>query len=90
MDDIKLDLGKIGWGRMDWIGVAQDRDQRRALVNAVLIHWVPSSAGKYLEWLHNCWPLENSAQLQRVSFFFSYDQLTMFELHVKYILYWPI
>jgi hypothetical protein len=30
-----LDLGEIGWGDMDWIGVAQDRDQWSALVNAV-------------------------------------------------------
>jgi hypothetical protein len=26
-DDIKMDLGEIGWGDMDWIGVTQDRDQ---------------------------------------------------------------
>jgi hypothetical protein len=26
-DNIKMDLGEIGWGGMDWIDVAQDRDQ---------------------------------------------------------------
>jgi hypothetical protein len=37
MDNIKMDLGgEIGWGGMDWIGVAQDRDKWRALVNAVM------------------------------------------------------
>jgi hypothetical protein len=23
----KMDLGKIGWGDMEWIGLAQDRDR---------------------------------------------------------------
>jgi hypothetical protein len=40
-DNIKLDLGKIGWGDMDWIDLAEDRDQWRALVNTVMILWVP-------------------------------------------------
>jgi hypothetical protein len=26
VDNIKMDLRKTGWGRMDWIDVAQDRD----------------------------------------------------------------
>jgi hypothetical protein len=28
-----MDLGEIGWGGMDWIDLAHDRDQWRALVN---------------------------------------------------------
>jgi hypothetical protein len=40
-DSIKMDLGEIGWGDMDWIDVAQDRDQRRALVNTVMNPQVP-------------------------------------------------
>jgi hypothetical protein len=35
-DNIKMDLREIGWGGMDWIDLAQDRDQWRALVNAVM------------------------------------------------------
>jgi hypothetical protein len=35
-DNIKMDLRKIGWGVMDWIALAQDRDQWRALVNTVM------------------------------------------------------
>jgi hypothetical protein len=31
-----MDLRDIGWGGMDWIDVAHDRDQWRALVNVVL------------------------------------------------------
>jgi hypothetical protein len=30
------DLRKIGWDDMDWIDLAQDRDQWRALVNTVM------------------------------------------------------
>jgi hypothetical protein len=33
VDNIKIDLREIGW---DWIDMAQDRDQWRALVNTVL------------------------------------------------------
>jgi hypothetical protein len=32
MDNIKLDLREIGWYGMDWIDLAQNRDQWRALV----------------------------------------------------------
>jgi hypothetical protein len=31
VDDIKMDLRKIGWDDMDWIDVAQYRDQWRLL-----------------------------------------------------------
>jgi hypothetical protein len=33
VDNIKIDLREIGWGDMDWIDLAQVRDQWRALVN---------------------------------------------------------
>jgi hypothetical protein len=36
VDNIKMDLGEIEWGRVDWIGLALDRDKWRALVNAVM------------------------------------------------------
>jgi hypothetical protein len=36
VDNIKMDLGEVGWGDVDWIGLAQDRDKWRALVNWVL------------------------------------------------------
>jgi hypothetical protein len=31
-----MDLREIGWGDIDWIDLAQDRDQWRALVNTVM------------------------------------------------------
>jgi hypothetical protein len=31
-----MDLREIGWSGMDWIDLAQDRDQWRSLVNAVI------------------------------------------------------
>jgi hypothetical protein len=33
-DNIKTDLREVGWGYVDWIGLAQDRDRWRALVSA--------------------------------------------------------
>jgi hypothetical protein len=40
-DNIKLDLEKIQWACVDWIGLAQDKDKRRAVVNAVMKLRVP-------------------------------------------------
>jgi hypothetical protein len=36
VDNIKMDLKEIEWDGVEWIDVAQDRDQWRALVNKVL------------------------------------------------------
>jgi hypothetical protein len=36
VDNIKMDVGQIGCGGVDWIGLAQDMDRWRALVNAVM------------------------------------------------------
>jgi hypothetical protein len=41
VDNIKMDLREMCWGGMDWIGLAQDRDQLRALVNTVMNLRVP-------------------------------------------------
>jgi hypothetical protein len=36
MDNIKMDLRAKGWSCMDWINMAQERDQWRAVVNTVM------------------------------------------------------
>jgi hypothetical protein len=41
VDNIKIDLGEIGWDGRDWIELAQDRDQWRALMNTVMNFRVP-------------------------------------------------
>jgi hypothetical protein len=41
VDHIKMDLGDIGWGDVDWIRLAQDGDQWRTLVNVVMNIWIP-------------------------------------------------
>jgi hypothetical protein len=40
-DDIKMDLIEIIWDGTDWIDIAHDRDQWRALVNTVMKLRVP-------------------------------------------------
>jgi hypothetical protein len=41
LDNIRMDLIEVGWGDVDWIGLAQDRGRWRALVNTVLKLRVP-------------------------------------------------
>jgi hypothetical protein len=41
VDNIKMDLKEIIWDGTDWFNLAQDRDQWRALVNAVMNLRVP-------------------------------------------------
>jgi hypothetical protein len=48
VDNIKMDLREIGCGGMDWIDLAQDRDQWRILVNVVMNLQVPYCVGKSL------------------------------------------
>jgi hypothetical protein len=41
MNNIKLDLVEIGLGSVDWIGLAQDKEKCRAIVNAVMNLRIP-------------------------------------------------
>jgi hypothetical protein len=41
VDNIRMDLGEVGWGDVDWIDLAQDRNRWRALVNSELNLRVP-------------------------------------------------
>jgi hypothetical protein len=66
VDNIRMDLVEVGWGDVDWIGLARDRDRWRALVNAVMNLWVPQNAGK----LSSCCTiggLSSSSQFHTVS-----------------------
>jgi hypothetical protein len=40
-DNIRTDLRKIGWEGVDWMHLAQDRDQWWDIVNTVTNSWVP-------------------------------------------------
>jgi hypothetical protein len=40
-DNIKMDLGEIGFGDVDWIHLARDRDTWRGLMNTVMNLRVP-------------------------------------------------
>jgi hypothetical protein len=39
--NIMMNLVEVGWGDVDWIALAQDRDKWRAPVNAVMNLRVP-------------------------------------------------
>jgi hypothetical protein len=41
VDNIEMDLREVGWDGMDWIDLAQDSDQWRALVNTLMNFRVP-------------------------------------------------
>jgi hypothetical protein len=65
VDNIRMDLREVGWCDVDWIGVAQDSNRWRALVNAVVNLRVPESAGKLSSGL-TTGGLSSSAQFDRV------------------------
>jgi hypothetical protein len=45
--NIRMDLREIGWEGVDWIHLAQDRDQCQFLVNTVT--WVSIKDGDFLD-----------------------------------------
>jgi hypothetical protein len=66
VDNIRMDLEEVGWGDVDWIGLAQDRNRWKALVNSVLNLRVPRNAGKLSSGLTSS-GLSISVQLHIVS-----------------------
>ena len=46
-DNIKVQLQEVGCVSMDWIELAQDRERRRALVNAVMNPRVAYNVGNF-------------------------------------------
>jgi hypothetical protein len=66
VDNVRMDLGEVGWGDVDWIGLVKDRNRWRAHVNSVLNIRVPWNAGKLSSGLTSS-GLLSSAQLHRVS-----------------------
>jgi hypothetical protein len=48
VDNIKIDLGEIGWGSVDCISLAPDRDIWRVLVNALMKLLALQKAEKFL------------------------------------------
>jgi len=46
--NIKMYLGEIGWEGVDWIFVAQDKDQWRAVVKTVMHHRVSQKVRNFL------------------------------------------
>jgi hypothetical protein len=42
-----MDLEEIRWHNVDWICLAQDRDQWQAHVNVLMNFWVPKQSGEF-------------------------------------------
>jgi len=38
--NIRMDLREIGWGGVNWMHLAQDRDKWQAVVNMMMNHWI--------------------------------------------------
>jgi hypothetical protein len=66
VDNIRMNLGEVGWDDVDWIGLAKDRNRWRALVNSVLNLRVPRNAEKLSSDLASS-GLSSSVQLHIVS-----------------------
>jgi hypothetical protein len=76
VDNIRMDLGEVGWGDVDWIGLAKDRNRWTTLVNSVLNLRVPWNAGKLSSGLTSS-GLSSSVQLHRVSSLFPLQIMNM-------------
>jgi hypothetical protein len=50
VDKIRMDLGEVGWGDVDWSGLAKDRNRWRALANSVLNIRVSMKCWETIEW----------------------------------------
>jgi hypothetical protein len=61
VDNVKIDLGEVGWDFVDWVDLAQDRDQWRGSCE----HGnEPSGSIKFwevIELLHNWWLLKKAS-----------------------------
>ena len=62
VDNIRMDLQEVGCRYMEWIGLAQDRDEWRTLVSAVMNLRVPWNAGDFLT---SCNPVSFSRRTLR-------------------------
>jgi hypothetical protein len=58
-DKVSMDLQEVGCGCEDWIGLAQERDTWRALLNVMRNLRVPYSAGNFLS---SCKPVSFSSR----------------------------
>jgi hypothetical protein len=47
----RLDLREIGWESMNWIHLAQDRDQWRTGVSTVMNLWGSIKCGEFIDWM---------------------------------------
>jgi hypothetical protein len=58
MDNFRMDLGEVGWGDVDWIGLAQDRNRRRTLCELGIEPLGSIKCREAIKWPNKWWPLK--------------------------------
>jgi hypothetical protein len=58
MDNIRIDLGEVGWGDVHWIGLAQDRNTTESSCEFGIEASGSMKCCENIEWPNNWWPLE--------------------------------
>jgi hypothetical protein len=48
-EDVNMCLQEVGWGGMDWIDLAEDRDRWQALVNMIMNLFCSIKCGEFLD-----------------------------------------
>jgi hypothetical protein len=58
VNKIRMYLVGMGWGDVDWIGLAQNKENWIARSNVKMDLRVSTKCWETLEWLHTCWALD--------------------------------
>jgi hypothetical protein len=78
VNNIKMDLVEVGWGDVDWLGLAQDRKRWEALEDAVMHLRAPLTAGKLSSAFENSFSLVQCCQASFLLLAYSLHGITLY------------